>query len=180
MKSNLTLTFVKTLLIIVLILTNYVAISQNTNAVVQKSEFWQRVQFGGGLGLTFGDFTNISIAPQAIYNVNEFVSVGAGIQYNYLKNRDISKSTMIGGSLLGLFNPIESVQLSLEVEQLRVNQTFLQTTPNLKDQFWNTALFVGGGYRVGNVSIGARYNLLFNKDKNIYGSAFMPFVRAFF
>jgi hypothetical protein len=31
-----------------------------------------------------------------------------------------------------------------------------------------------------NVTIGARYNVLFDKDKNVYGEAFMPFVRVFF
>ena len=180
MKSSIANNFKIIITLFFILLTNYSIYSQTTNASTQKSDFWQRVQFGGGLGLSFGDFTNVTIAPQAIYNVNENVSVGAGVQYNYLKNRDVSKATMIGGSLLGLFNPIESVQLSLELEQLHVDRTVLLTTPNLKDTFWNTAIFVGAGYRVGNVSIGGRYNLLFNKDKNIYGSAFMPFVRAFF
>lgn len=170
----------KSLMIIVVILTNICAFSQSTNMPIQNSDFWQRVQFGGGLGLAFGEFTNVTIAPQAIYNVNEFFAVGTGLQYNYLKNRNISQATMVGGSIIGLFNPIPSIQLSTEIEQLRVNQTLLFTTPNQKDSFWNTAVFIGAGYRVGNVSIGGRYNLLFNKDKNIYGSAFMPFVRAFF
>ena len=180
MKPNLKLIFKKSAVIVCLFLTNFDSFSQVTTAAVQKNDFWQRVQFGGGLGLTFGVFTNISVAPQAIYNVNQFVSVGAGIQYNYLKNKDVSKATMCGGSLIGLFNPIPSVQLSAEIEQLCVDRTILFTTPNVKDQFWNTAAFVGAGYRTGNISMGGRYNLLFNKDKNIYGSAFMPFVRAFF
>ena len=180
MKTSLMPFFKNTMIIVCLILTNYFAFSQSAAVQNPKSEFWQRVQFGGGLGLTFGDFTNITIAPQAIYNVNQMFAVGTGIQYNYLKNRDVSEATMIGGSLMGLFNPINAVQLSLEIEQLHVDRTLLFTTPNVKDQFWNTAAFVGAGYRVGNVSIGGRYNLLFNKDQNIYGSAFMPFVRAFF
>ncbi len=180
MKPKLKSFFKNWTIISCLFLTILCAISQTPIASTQKSDFWQRVQFGGGLGLTFGEFTNISIAPQAIYNVNQFVSVGAGVQYNYLKNRDIFKASMFGGSVIGLFNPIPSVQLSAEIEQLRVDRTTLFTTPNIKDQFWNTAAFVGAGYRIGNVSIGGRYNLLFNKDRNIYGSAFMPFVRAFF
>ena len=157
----------KKVFVITLLLTNYYAFSQFSTTTVTKSEFWQKVQFGGGLGLTFGDFTNVTIAPQAIYNINKFVSVGVGIQYNYLKNRDISKATMVGGSFLGLFNPVKSVQLSLELEQLHVNQTVLLTTPNVRNQFWNTAAFVGGGYQVGGLVIGGRYNLLFDKDKNI-------------
>jgi hypothetical protein len=46
--------------------------------------------------------------------------------------------------------------------------------------YWNTALYVGAGYRNGNVTLGARYNLLFDKDKSIYSDALMPFVRFYF
>ena len=180
MKSILKLYFKKSIILVFAIFINFQGFSQSQNTNNQQNDFWQRVQFGGGLGLAFGVFTNVSIAPQAIYNVNEFFSIGTGVHYNYLKNRNISKTTMVGGSLIGLFNPIESIQLSVEIEQLHVDQTLLLSTPDTKISFWNTAAFIGGGYRVGNITIGGRYNLLFNKDQNIYGSAFMPFVRAFF
>lgn len=170
----------KCLALIVLLFIQNQAYTQIQNVTVDKSNFWERVQFGGGLGLNFGVFTNVFVAPQAIYNLNDLVAVGVGLQYNYLKERNVSQATMVGASVIGLFNPTPAIQLSTEIEQLRVNQTLLFTIPNQKESFWNTALFVGAGYRVGNVSIGGRYNLLFNKDKNIYGSAFMPFVRAFF
>ncbi len=41
-------------------------------------------------------------------------------------------------------------------------------------------MFVGGGYREGGVTFGARLNLVFDNNKDIYGSAFMPFVRVIF
>jgi hypothetical protein len=51
------------------------------------------VQFGGGIGLGFGSgFTDISVAPSAIYNFNEYVAFGAGLQYKYLKQRDFCVS----------------------------------------------------------------------------------------
>jgi hypothetical protein len=35
------------------------------------------VQFGGGVGLGFGsNYTDISLAPSAIYNFNEYVALG--------------------------------------------------------------------------------------------------------
>jgi len=67
------------------------------------------------------------------------------------------------------------------MEQVRVNNTF--SNPNsatTKDNFWNTGLFVGGGYRMENVTTGVRYNLLFNKENYIYTDALMPFVRVYF
>lgn len=144
-----------------------------------KSDFWSRVQFGGGLGLGFGSgFTNIAIAPSAIYNVNEYLAFGAGLQYSYLKQKDFYSSSQYGGSLIGLVNPIPEIQLSVELEQLRVNVNYDDT--NFSDKFWNTGLFLGVGYRAENVTIGARYNVLFNEDKNVYGDALMPFVRVYF
>ena len=144
------------------------------------SDFWNHVQFGGGLGLGFGNgYTNITVAPSAIYNFNQYVSAGLGLQYSYLKQKDFYTSSQYGASVIGLFNPIEQIQLSLELEELRVNLKFDDPAINSND-FWNTGLFVGAGYRTENVTIGARYNLLFNKDKGVYGDALMPFVRVYF
>lgn len=147
-----------------------------------KSIFWSKVQFGGGVGLSIGSgFTDITLAPSAIYNLNKYVALGAGLQGSYVSSRNNFNSTMYGGSLISLFNPINAIQLSLELEQVRVNNIYNVTgASNFKDNFWNTGLFIGGGYRAGNAIIGVRYNVLFNRDKNVYNEAFMPFIRAYF
>lgn len=118
------------------------------------------------------------MAPSAIYNFNQYVSAGVGLQYSYLKQKNLFDSHTYGGSIIGLVNPIEEIQLSVELEQLRVNVNYENI--NLKENFWNTGLFLGAGYRTQNVTIGARYNVLFDKDRNVYGDAFMPFVRVYF
>jgi hypothetical protein len=144
-----------------------------------KSDFWKNVQFGGGLGLGFGNgYSNITIAPSAIYNFNEYVAAGLGVQYSHLKQNDFYSSNMFGGSIIGLFQPVDEIQLSLELEQMRVNLDFDRAT--VSDNFWNTGLFIGAGYRMNNISVGARYNLLYQSDKGVYGDALMPFVRAYF
>ena len=63
---------------------------------------------------------------------------------------------------------------------MNVNNKYQQIGSNYKESFWNTGLFLGAGYRMDNITIGARYNLLFDKDKNVYGDALMPFVRIYF
>ena len=159
-----------------------------------QSEFWQKVQFGGGLGLNFGNkYTNISIAPGAIYNVNEYFAVGLGAQYTYIKQKPFNygsnlvveyTNNLYGGSVVALFNPLRSIQLSAEVEQLRVNTERKVITnaivQSINDDFWNTALFLGAGFRTNNITIGARYNVLYEKNKNVYSEPFMPFVRVYF
>ncbi len=151
-----------------------------SSETTKKSEFWEKVQFGGGLGLGFGNgYSNITVAPSAIYNVNKYFSAGLGVQYSYLKQKNFYSSSMYGGSVISLINPIDEIQLSVELEQLRVNLNFDGSSSGSQD-FWNTGLFVGAGYRAENVTIGARYNLLFDKDKGVYGDALMPFVRFYF
>lgn len=144
-----------------------------------QNQFWKNMQFGGGIGLGFGSgYTDISLAPSAIYNFNEYVALGVGAQYKYLKQKDYYASHLYGGSVIGLFNPIPEIQLSAELEQLRVNVNLDGSNSNSQD-YWNTGLFIGAGYRSGNATIGGRYNVLTDK-KNIYGSAFMPFIRVYF
>lgn len=156
--------------------------AQNPVTSSQKSDFWRHVQFGGGFGLNIGSgYTDVTLAPGAIYNFNDYFALGAGLQGSYVSSKHYYSSAIYGGSILALFNPVEEIQLSLEVEEVRVNNTYEEVgAPKLKDNFWNTGLFVGGGYRAENVTIGARYNLLYDKDKSVYSEAFMPFIRVYF
>ncbi|MGH2664578.1 hypothetical protein [Flavobacterium sp.] len=155
--------------------------AQDTIVKHQKSEFWKRVRFGAGLGLGIGsDYTNIAVAPSAVYDVNEYFSVGLGVQYGYVKQKNVFDSHLYGASLITLVNPIPEVQLSAELEQLRVNNTYIHYTPSIKDDFWNTALFLGAGYRSQNITVGIRYNVLYNEADNVYSQAWMPFVRVYF
>jgi hypothetical protein len=143
--------------------------------------FWEHVQFGGGLGLSISnDYTNVTIAPSAIYNFNDHFAFGTGLQYSKLKQKNYYSSNVYGGSLIGLFSPVEEIQLSLELEEINVNNQYTDFGGTLKRSFWNTGLYLGGGYRQENVTIGGRINVLFNQDNDIYGSAFMPFVRVYF
>ena len=146
---------------------------------VKKTNFWDQVQFGGTFGLAIGNgFTNVVVAPSAIYNFNEYLAAGAGLQYSVVNQDNLFSSKMYGGSLIGLVQPIEQVQLSVELEQLRVHYKSEQS--NYSEHFWNTGLFLGAGYRFENITIGFRYNVLFEKDKGVYGDALIPFVRVFF
>ena len=159
------------------------AFGQNSTTGMQ-SDFWKKVQIGGGLGLNFGSgFTDVTVAPSAIYNFNEYVAAGVGLQGSYVRVRNNYESYIYGGSLIGIFNPFEQIQVSAELEQLRVNTNFYESGFLAKDEndnFWNTALYLGLGYRTENVTVGIRYNVLYNANKSVYSEPFMPFVRVYF
>lgn len=181
MRKIIVKTLTKVFFVFVFCATPLMVLSQVTPLPKLKSDFWSRVQFGGGFGLSIGNgFTDITVAPSAIYNVNKYFSVGPGVQYSHLSQRDFFTSNVIGASVIGLFNPLEEIQASLELEQVNVSTIYKDLTIGNKNNFWYTGLHVGLGYRTDGVVIGFRYNLLFDKDIDLYGEALMPFVRVFF
>lgn len=146
-----------------------------------SSDFWKHVRFGGGVGLSFSDgFFSGTLAPSAIYQFNPQFAIGVGLNgtYNSLKNR--YKSTIFGGSVLGLFNPIREIQLSAEFEELNVSRKWEDNLGIADENYWYPALFVGAGYQTQNVTIGIRYDLLFDRDRSVYAEAWAPFVRVYF
>ncbi|MCJ1808503.1 MULTISPECIES: hypothetical protein [Flavobacterium] len=155
--------------------------AQNLEADPPVNNFWDHVRFGGGLGLSIGNnFTNISVSPTMYYNFDDKTSVGLGLNSSYVKNSGNFTSFVYGVSGSLLYSPVEYLQLSTDIEQLRVNLDYNTISGRRFDDFWNTALFLGGGYRMNNVTAGLRYNLLFKNTNNLYTSAWMPFVRIVF
>ncbi|WKW46694.1 hypothetical protein P3875_01065 [Myroides sp. JBRI-B21084] len=155
--------------------------AQQDTYVPKKTNFFSDVMFGGGLGLNFGnEFTNISVSPTALKPITENFAVGLGAQFNYLKSKGYYESTSYGVNILTTFNPIEMVQLSAELEQLRVNNKIYYPATYVSNDFWNTALFLGAGYTNQNVTVGVRYNVLYKDSNLVYNQAWMPFIRVFF
>ena len=183
MRKSYFLTVSKINLSFLLVLVSGILFSQSQAiASKTKSEFWEKVQFGGGFGLNIGSrFTDITVAPSCIYNFNQSFSLGIGLQGSYVSSKNNYSSAIYGLNLISLVNPIEDFQISVELEQLRVNSTIMMIgAPNLKDNFWNTGLFIGGGYGADDVVVGIRYNVLYKKSDFVYNTAFMPFVRVYF
>jgi hypothetical protein len=147
----------------------------------QESLFWKHVRFGGGLGLSFGDgYFSGTIAPSGIYEFNNAFALGLGLNATFNNQKNIYKSTILGGSLIGLFNIITELQLSAEFEQLNVNRIYNINLNLDKDHYWVPALFIGAGYRNGNVTFGIRYDVLYDENESIYSEAWAPFVRFYF
>ncbi len=145
-----------------------------------SDSFWDHVSFGGGLGLGFGNETfNISVSPSAIYRLNEKLAFGTGISFNYSKFQT-SKLFAYGGTLMTFFNPIRPIQLSAEFEQLRVNERYEFDGLNYNYDYWSPALFLGAGYSTNNVTIGLKFDVLYDDQTSIYGTPLLPFIRVYF
>ena len=155
--------------------------SQNLSAQQNNTDFWNSVRFGGGIGLGFGDgFFSGTLAPSAIYEFNNQVALGVGLNGTYNSQKNFYKSTIFGGSIIGLFSPINKIQLSGELEALNVSRKWEDNLEVADENYWSPALFFGAGYRNGNVTFGMRYDVLYKENKSVYANAFMPFVRFYF
>ncbi len=182
MKINCFLIVSKSILLIVTFLFSNGVFAQGQKFVPNsQNEFWKNVQFGGGIGLGFGSgYTNIALAPSAIYVINPIISAGLGLQLGYVNEKNQYTSFLYGGSIIGLINPIPEIQLSVEIEENNASMSYQNFGSNVSNTYWNTGLYFGAGYRTGNVTIGGRYDVLYNPNKSIYGDAFMPFIRVYF
>lgn len=170
--------YLKFILVLLVININSVSI----NAQDLEKSFWSNVRFGGGLGLSFGnEFFSGTIAPSGIYEFNRQFALGVGLNATYATQKNIYKSTILGASVLTLFNPIEQLQLSAEFEELYVNRNFDEKfVSNIDDSYWYPALYLGAGYRTGNVTVGVRYDVLYDKNKSVFVDPWMPFFRLYF
>lgn len=173
--TNLFLPFNKKIIVIVVIcLFSF----QNAEAQELDSYFWDHVRYGGGIGLNFGTgFFSGTLAPSAIYQFDHKTAMGLGLNFTYNSQKDVYNSTIFGGSLISLYNVIPQIQLSAEFEQLKVNRKFDNF---LDDNYWLSALYVGAGYRSGNVAMGIRYDVLYDDQRSIYSDPWAPFVRFYF
>lgn len=152
------------------------------NLTEYQNDFWKHVRFGGGLGLSTGDgFFSATLAPNAIYQFNNKYGLGVGLNGTYNRQKNVYKSTIFGGSVIGIFNPIYEIQLSAEFEALNVTRKFEGNfSNNQNDNYWYPALFIGAGYRTNNVTFGVRLDVLYDNNKSIYANSWMPFVRVLF
>lgn len=154
-----------------------------TSAKGQNSsmESYPQIRFGGGIGLSFGNgFFSGSLAPSAIYQFDERFALGLGLNGAYSNQKDRYSSTILGGSVIALYNIIPQIQLSAEFEELNVSRKFEFDGGNLRDNYWYPGLFLGAGFRSGNFAVGLRYDVLYNREKSIYANAYAPFVRVYF
>ncbi|WP_324720452.1 alpha-ketoglutarate decarboxylase [Salinimicrobium sp. HB62] len=177
---NLSISNIKKLSVLFLLLysSHYYAVAQN--AEVPKRAFWNDVRFGGSLGLNFSDgsFSGF-IAPKAVYDFNRFTSAGVGLAGSYTNTSRFSTYTA-GASVLGLLRPFNPLQLSAEFEEHYVSRDLKLDGANISDSYWYPALFFGVGYNTGPVTVGIRYDVLHDSEKSIYANAFMPFVSIYF
>lgn len=183
MKSN--KLFLKAFLVIGTLILTANVYSQNAVTVAADSIIKEekRLKIGVGFGLNFVGATNISLSPNLSYKVSDKISFGAGIQGSYSSIKNFQNTTTIGGNLITVYSPIQKISLLLEFVELNVSTKTEQTetAPEIKNNYWDTALFIGAGFNITRkISVGAKYNMLYDENESVYTSAVIPFVNITF
>lgn len=147
----------------------------------ESSGFMDRLYFGGNFGLQFGSFTHIEASPIAGYMINQKLSAGVGVIYQYFRIRGNSQvgdyeTNIYGGKLFGRYNI--SQQLFGYTEYENINRDFRLSPSSDLSRIWVPAFFIGGGYfqPIGNragVTVMALYNLLHYPGRSPYNSPFV-------
>jgi len=138
--------------------------------------------FGGyaGLGGAFGNGGGVSlyVTPRVGYKVTENLETGLASNLTWSNSKYYS-STMIGvGPFLNYYFS-RNFYLSGMFQEYFINQK--DKVNNLTYSADEAALYLGGGYmqRLGNrtyMQIGGMYNVLYKKDKSVFGGGFIPSV----
>ena len=175
--------FLKTALIIGVLLFSANVQAQVTEVTIADSTATveKPLKFGCGFGLSFVGGTNIGLSPHLIYDISDKFSLGAGLQGNYTAIKDLQKTFTYGANIIGQYNPIDRLTTLVEFAQLKVNTTTENIAGDIERDYWDSALFVGAGLNITpKISLGAKYNLLYDEDESVYTSPIIPFVNITF
>lgn len=174
----------KTLCIVIcLIAFSTITYAQTTQITVTDSvpKADSKLRLGLGFGLNFVGGTSISLSPSLAYNVSEKVTLGIGVQGSYNALKNLQKTTTIGGSIFSNYKPIKQITLLLEFVELNVSTKTATPIGDVNISYWDSALFIGAGFNITDkISIGAKYNMLYDKSESVYTSAVIPFVNISF
>lgn len=128
-----------------------------------------RITVGGGLGLQFGDYAVVNIAPQVGYNLTNSLNVGAGINYSYYSRKYGNKewkqtNNYFGMNLYARLYPVSFLVLKIQPEVNRMWRTTKHLPTGEKEETEKVvpSFLVGGGLRIGPMTAMIQYDVAQN------------------
>ncbi|MBS1571226.1 MAG: hypothetical protein JST62_02365 [Bacteroidetes bacterium] len=155
----------------------YAQISVGGNAT---SSAWT---YGGYAGIGAGSGgTSIYITPRIGYKLVENFEMGMAGNFTW-SNSSYHNSTMIGVGPFANYYLARTAYISGMFQEYFIN--YNNKTNNQNSSNNEAVLYLGGGYmqQLGNnayMQIGAMYNVLYNPDKSVFSTGFIPQVGIVF
>ena len=147
---------------------------KNSTASKRSSFDPGKLEFGGNLGLQFGDYTIVNISPQVGYRFSDYFSAGAGLGYTYYKDDRSSydyKEHFLSFNLYGHIYPVSFLIFSVRPEISRMWLTEEYNGHKYSDEKFVPSVVLGGGLRVGGMTAQIKYDVVQNKYSP-YGDGF--------
>ncbi len=144
--------------------------------------------FGGYAGLNGlignGGGMTLHISPRAGYKITQDLIAGVDGTFSWNSSKYVS-STMLGIGPFVDYYFKRTFYASTNLRQYFINSKIKGVNNNHKYSNKETALNIGAGYmrRIGSntyIQIGATYNVLYDKDKSIFSSPFVPNIGIIF
>lgn len=111
--------------------------------ISKKRTLSDKVFFGGGIGLQFGSYTGIEVAPVVGYKPVNNLYTGIRFSYQYIGGSSVSFSQNVwGGSLFAQYVLFDRLIAHAEYESLYV-KTDWDYFPS--EKFWANTPLIGGG-----------------------------------
>lgn len=110
----------------------------------------ERLFYGGGIGLQFGDLTLIDLSPMVGYKISNRLGIGISPTYKYYRYRNYFgndldlKTNVLGGSVFLRCYIYQGLFAQTEYEYLNYRYNDPNTSGKLAKDIWS--LFAGGGY----------------------------------
>jgi len=146
--------------------------------VKKKPVLNDKIFFGGGFGLQFGNLTVIKLTPEIGYRLTEKFTVGAGLYYSYLNNKYYNFSDHIyGGKIFSRFFITPNLFLTGEYEILNISDYDINTGYYNGKRIFIEGLPVGIGWRQ---QIGERFAVLTTLMYNVLQTEKTPYSNPIF
>ena len=110
------------------------------------------VYFGGQVGLSFGDYFMVSIAPLVGYDINKRLTVGGKLRYEYVHDGRYKEDIIAhnyGGSVFSNLFLIKGLYAHAEYAYMSYQyQTEINNTDYKTEREWVPFCLLGGGYLI--------------------------------
>lgn len=164
------------ILLFITVIFSYSAYSQIQISSLNKKKN-DNLRIGGGLGLNFGsnNSMDLNISPFIGYALNQQFELGLSTGYQYNKYLNTKRHLLSLGPYANIY-PLPNMFLRTQYEHF-AGKTKIKSSNMQIHKFDDNALWVGGGYRTGDVIqmyVGFMYNVLHKEGKSLFKDAYRP------
>lgn len=151
--------------------------AQQGNVLAPNAPVPNRWTFGGNIGISGGSYGwGFLLTPRVGYKITENLEAAMSVNYT-LQNTEFYKNNLFGFGPSINYYIQRNFYVSSSFEHYFVSQKHKRTGNTFKVN--ENALYVGGGYMQhlgGNsyLQLGFSYNVLYNKNKSIFSTGFVP------